>query len=179
MSKRKNNNFIKTANETKHSNEPRVPSLVLDDPNFRFGKSSGNNNEDAQRIGGIINYDYLKEHLTESITKKAMENLNMTKKTNKNWRNKVFNLRSQSVAKQIESRKKEEKIESEKLNHTFVKNRGESVSSKNMYKFPSAKKTHYSDFNFPMNQTFKAKLPPLSAMGEYEAIPVFEEQARS
>lgn len=32
-----------------------------------------------------------------------------------------------------------------------------------------------------MNQTLAAakKLPPLSAMGEYETMPVFEEQARS
>jgi hypothetical protein len=123
----------------------------MDDPNFRFGKSSGAHNEDAQRIGGIINYEYLKEHLTESITKKAMENLNMTKTTNKNWRNKVFNLRSQSVAKQIQSRKNEEFVESQKLNHTFVKTRGDSVSTKNMYKFPVTKRKHYSDFNSPMN----------------------------
>jgi hypothetical protein len=64
------------------------------DPKFRFGKTSGAYNDDAQRIGGIINYEYLKDHLTESITKKAMENLNRTKVTNKDWRNKVFNLRS-------------------------------------------------------------------------------------
>ena len=77
------------------SNEPPlVPSHIMADPTFRFGKSTGAYNEDAQRIGGIINYDYLKDHLTESITKKAMENLNMTKVTHKDWKNKVFNLRS-------------------------------------------------------------------------------------
>lgn len=76
------------------SNETVIPAHIKNDPNFRFGKCSGAYNENAQRIGGIINYDYLKEHLTESITNKALENLNMTKVTHKDWRNKVFHLRS-------------------------------------------------------------------------------------
>jgi len=43
--------------------------------------------------------------LTESITKKAIEDLNMNKVNKKDWRNKVFHLRSQSVAKSIGDRK--------------------------------------------------------------------------
>lgn len=65
------------------------------------------------------------------------------------------------------------------MNHTFVKTRGESSSTKNMYKFPTAKKTHYSEsFGNQTIQTKRSKLPPLSVMGEYDPIKV-EEQARS
>ena len=102
MSKRQNsNNFIKKTAETQYiaSKEPLVPKKLIQDPEFRFGRSSGAYNDDSQRIGGIINYEYLKEHLTESIQKKAMEDLDKSKKTTKDWRNKVFHLRSQSVAK--------------------------------------------------------------------------------
>jgi hypothetical protein len=55
------------------------------------------------------------------------------------------------VAKQIHSRQREDDIELRKLNHTFVKPRGESVSTKNMFKFPSPKKTHYSESFNVMN----------------------------
>lgn len=84
MSKRQNaRNFVKTTGETQYlaSSEPLVPAKITNDPNFRFGKSTGAYHDDAQRIGGIINYDYLKDHLTESITKKALENLYKTKVT--------------------------------------------------------------------------------------------------
>ena len=93
-------------------NEPVVPQHIKDDPEFRYGKTSGAYKPDAQRIGGIINYQYLKEHLTESITKKALEDMNMNKVNKKDWRNKVFHLRSQSVAKTIDKRKQADLIES-------------------------------------------------------------------
>ena len=147
-----------------------VPKRISEDPEFRFGKTCGAYHPDAQRIGGIINYQYLKEHLTESITKKALEDLDMSKVVKKDWRNKVFHLRSQSVAKVIEKRKKSEMIETQKLNHTFRRTR-DSASNKNMYKFPSGNKTAYSESYGPMSQTIQAprtKLPPLSAMGDYE-----------
>lgn len=88
--------------------------------------------------------------MTESITKKALEDLNMTKVVKKDWRNKVFHLRSQSVAKVIEKRKKSEWIEAQKLNHTFRRT-GDSASNKNMYKFPSGRKTAYSESLGPMS----------------------------
>jgi hypothetical protein len=74
--------------------EPLIPSHIKEDPEYRFGKSSGAFHEDAQRIDGIINYQYLKEHLNESIQKKAMENLSIAAVKKKDWRNKVYNLRS-------------------------------------------------------------------------------------
>jgi hypothetical protein len=88
-----------------------IPKHVTEDPNFRFGRSSGAYDEDAQRIAGIINYDYLKEHLTESITKKALESITKSQIVKKDWRNKGYNLRSQSVAKKIDAKKREELIE--------------------------------------------------------------------
>jgi hypothetical protein len=50
-----------------------------------------------------------------------------------------------------------------------------------MYKFPTGKKTVLSETYDPMSQTIqtrRTKLPPLSAMGDYEGLHV-EEQARS
>lgn len=68
----------------------------------------------------------------------------------KDWRNKVFHLRSQSVAKVINKRKENELIETQKLNHTFRRTR-DSASNRNMLKFPT--KTVYSEINGPMSQT--------------------------
>jgi len=42
--------------------------------------------------------------MLESIAQKTLENIQNAKVTKKDWRNKVFNLRSQSVAKQIYQR---------------------------------------------------------------------------
>lgn len=70
MSKRQNSlNFTKKTAETQYISckEPLIPQKIKQDPNFRFGKSSGAYNEESQRIGDIINYEYLKDHLTESI----------------------------------------------------------------------------------------------------------------
>jgi hypothetical protein len=80
----------------------------------------------------------------------------MRKVPQKDWRNKVFNLRSQSVAKQIETRKNDEILESQKLNHNFAKSRRDSFSHKKVYKFPSPNKktagnSNYSDYSIPFN----------------------------
>ena len=95
------NNLIKKTAKTQYMapKESLIPNRIKDDPEFRFGKISGAYHEGAQRIGEIINYDYLKEHLNESITKKALENITLSQIKKKDWRNKVYHLRSQSVAK--------------------------------------------------------------------------------
>lgn len=103
MSKRKGkkNNIIKKTAETQYMTQlgGNLPQRLKDDKDFRFGKSSGAFDPEAQRIAGVINYDYLREHMLESIAQKTLERISERQVTKKDWRNKVYNLRSQSVAK--------------------------------------------------------------------------------
>jgi len=72
MSKRKNqkgSNVTKRTAETQYMTQlgGNLPPHIKQDLDFRFGRSSGAYDAGAQRIGGIINYDYLREHMLESI----------------------------------------------------------------------------------------------------------------
>lgn len=72
MSKRKGtktDNFTKKTAETQYMTQlgGNLPKRIKDDTDFRFGKSSGAYDPSAQRIGGVINYDYLREHMLETI----------------------------------------------------------------------------------------------------------------
>ena len=140
MSKRKiGGNFTKRTAETQYMTKEggNIPKRIKEDTEFRFGKSSGAFNPDSQRIGGVINYEYLREHMLESIAQKTLESLNNSKVTKKDWRNKVFNLRSQSVAKQIYERDLATYEENNRLTNTFSKLKQSNASERNMYKFPT------------------------------------------
>ena len=55
-----------------------------------------------------MNNDYLKQHLSKSIAQKAIDQIaNYGRPVKKDWRNRVFNLRSHSVAQQIKKADKE------------------------------------------------------------------------
>ena len=55
-----------------------------------------------------MNNDYLKQHLGRTIAQKAIDQIaNNGRPAKKDWRNLVFNLRSQSVAQQIKKADKE------------------------------------------------------------------------
>ena len=81
-----------------HSLKGNLPNWIKTDPDFRFGMSTQQFSKDNQKISSIMNNDYLKQYLTRSIAQKAMDSLANQKGVKKDWRNKVFNLRSQSVA---------------------------------------------------------------------------------
>ena len=54
-------------------NKNFVPNWMMEDPNFRFGKAAylpGN-----QRVGPVINNEYLKEFLQKNITSQANTNI--------------------------------------------------------------------------------------------------------
>lgn len=46
-----------------------------------------------------MNNDYLKQYLSHQIAQKAIEKVQENQVKKKDWRNKVYNLRSQSVAR--------------------------------------------------------------------------------
>jgi hypothetical protein len=75
--------------------------------------------------------------MLESIAQKTLEKLNSKQVTKKDWRNKVFNLRSQSVAKQIYERDLATYEENNRLTNTFSKLKQSNPGDRNMYKFPS------------------------------------------
>lgn len=75
--------------------------------------------------------------MLESIAQKTLEKLNSKQVTKKDWRNKVFNLRSQSVAKQIYERDLATYEENNRLTNTFSKLKQSIPGDRNMYKFPS------------------------------------------
>lgn len=117
-----------------------VPDWIRENPKFMYGKSSGAYNEDSQRITEVINYDYLKQHLATSITNNALHDIAHQKQKGlkKDWTNKVYKMRSQSVAHQIQKRKEEEQAEEKRLSFQKENNatRLSRTIQKNMFKFP-------------------------------------------
>lgn len=152
MSKRANaKNINKTTPETQ-ALAPKtspIPKRLLEDPNFRFGNPSGQANvaETALKMKHIVNHEHMKENYGKAITRKAIEELIKRKQVTKDWRNNVFKLRSQSVAKQIEERNKTFDNEIMQINKG-----GEQQGVSDYSTQASIKRT---------------KLPPLSALDTY------------
>jgi hypothetical protein len=62
-----------------------------------------------------MNNDYLKQHLSKSIAQKAIDQLTSQRSMKKDWRNRVFTMRSQSVAQQIKKNDKEKAVHHQKM----------------------------------------------------------------
>lgn len=164
-----------------------LPQWIKTDPEFRFGMSTQQFSKDNQKIASVINNDYLKQYLSRSIAQKAMDQLANQKNNKKDWRNKVFNLRSQSVANQIKKAEAERNGHALKVSSLHLRpakkatvgslNRNNNIEATNNMKHMEflnqpltsleVKNTHRT-MNSTHGPFFKQQLPPLSAMNKYE-----------
>ena len=130
----------------------RIPKKFTDDENFRFGIKSGYYDPDRPNFDKVMTHDYLHESLCQNVHDRAIEYLNNRPENKKDWRNKSYHLRSQSVALQIKKREEERSLEMERLlknkldirdgcRNTFNNtNRTRSWANRTTVKFPKHQK---------------------------------------
>ena len=154
-----------------HLKNRRMSQGNPDGTQMSFGRPSGLEIRDPSDLTMIMKNEFMKDYLKETITTRMKDKIEQHKIINRDWQNKGFKLRSQSVAHQIKQKDNQRKIKNFKeMNNTFRVSKddlhtltngtwaGASISELTKKGMSAAHKTHNQRF---FNEPLAGKLPKI------------------